>query len=82
MATGGHSLGHRRPVRADLALLDLDLGGETVFPISEMLDAMGVLYIFITSRPASSLAWRQGRPLVDQAIQTKGSSRIYPTDCR
>jgi len=46
MATGGHSSGHRRPVRADLALLDMDLGGETVFPISEMLDAMGVPYIF------------------------------------
>jgi chemotaxis family two-component system sensor kinase Cph1 len=51
--------------RIDLALLDVNLDGETVFPVSEMLDAMGVPYIFITSRPASSLPARyQGRPLL------------------
>ena len=71
MATGGHSSGHRRPVRADLALLDMDLGGETVFPISEMLDAMGVPYIFMTSRPASSLAWHQGRLLLTKPYRPK-----------
>jgi hypothetical protein len=43
----------------------VNLDGETVFPVSEMLDAIGVPYIFITSRPASSLPVRyQGRPLL------------------
>jgi DNA-binding response OmpR family regulator len=49
--------------KIDLAILDVD--GETVFPVSEMLDAIGVPYIFITSRPASSLPARyQSRPLL------------------
>ena len=51
--------------KVDLALLDVKLGGETVFPVSEMLDSLGVPFIFVTSHPASSLPARyQGRPFV------------------
>jgi DNA-binding response OmpR family regulator len=33
----------------DLALLDVNLGGELVFPIAKILEAMGVPFIFVTS---------------------------------
>ena len=56
----------------DLALLDVKLGGETVFPASEMLDAISVPYTFVTSHPASSLPARyHGRPLVTKPYKPK-----------
>jgi DNA-binding response OmpR family regulator len=56
----------------DLALLDVKLGGETVFPVSEMLDAISVPYIFVTSHPASSLPARyHGWPLVTKPYKPK-----------
>jgi two-component SAPR family response regulator len=52
-------------LKVDLALLDVSVGGETVVPVSEMLDAIGVPYIFITSHPVTSLPARyQSRPLL------------------
>jgi DNA-binding response OmpR family regulator len=41
--------------KIDLALLDVNLGGEMVFPIAEMLDAMRIPYIFVTSYSASAI---------------------------
>jgi len=32
----------------DLAILDVNIGGETVFPIAERLEAAGVPFVFIT----------------------------------
>jgi hypothetical protein len=51
-------------VKVDLALLDIRLGSETVFPISEMLEAMGIPFIFITGSPDSLPAEYVGRPTV------------------
>jgi len=44
--------------KIDLALLDVNLGGEMVFPIAEMLDAMRIPYIFVTSYSASAIPAR------------------------
>jgi DNA-binding response OmpR family regulator len=53
--------------KVDLALLDINLGGELVFPISEMLDTMDIPYIFVTSYPAIALPGEYGgRPLVQK----------------
>jgi DNA-binding response OmpR family regulator len=58
------------PGKVDLALLDVHLAGETVFPVSEMLDAIGVPYIFLTSHPVSSLPGRyEGRPLLTKPFR-------------
>jgi DNA-binding NtrC family response regulator len=51
--------------RVDLALLDVLLGSETVFPVSEMLDLIGTPFIFVTGQPRSSLpAKYRHRPLM------------------
>jgi DNA-binding response OmpR family regulator len=51
--------------KVDLALLDVMLGGETVFPISKMLDVMGIPFIFVTGHPPSALpAEYRHRPLM------------------
>ena len=55
-------------VKVDLALLDIRLGGETVFPITEMLEAMGIPFIFITGNPDLLPAEYSGRPLARQAV--------------
>jgi hypothetical protein len=38
-------------VKIDLALLDIRLGSENGVPHNEMLEAMGVPFIFITGNP-------------------------------
>ncbi len=48
----------------DLALLDVNLGGEMVFPVSKMLDALGIPFVFITSNPALLPAEYRRRPLM------------------
>jgi hypothetical protein len=70
--------------KVDLALLDVKLGGEAVFPVSEMFDAMGVPYIFVTDDPASSLPARyRGRPLVTKLCRPKALIlRVAPLPAR
>ena len=50
--------------KVDLALLDVRLGGETVFPLSEMLEAMGIPFIFITANADTLPVEYSGRPLL------------------
>ena len=53
--------------KIDLALLDVKLGGELVFPIAEDLDAKGIPYIFLTSYSAAAIpAQHRHRPLVSK----------------
>ena len=56
-------------VKVDLALLDVRLGSEPVFPISEMLEAMGVPFIFVTGNPDLLPAEYSERPLVPKPWQ-------------
>jgi DNA-binding response OmpR family regulator len=50
--------------KIDLALLDIQLGGETVFPISKLLDRLHVPYIFITGDHASLPDEYRHRPFI------------------
>jgi|SRR5471030_1428247 DNA-binding response OmpR family regulator len=53
--------------KIDLALLDVKLGGELVFPIAEDLDAKGIPYIFLTSYSAAAIpAQHRHRPMVSK----------------
>ena len=47
--------------RVDLALLDVLLGSETVFPVSRLLDSLGTPFIFVTSALPAEY---QARPLI------------------
>ena len=51
-------------IRVDLALLDVALGGETVFPLSRMLEGLNVPFIFVTGNPALLPEEYRRRPLV------------------
>jgi DNA-binding response OmpR family regulator len=78
---GGHSVvGPERSVEAarallvrqkiDLALLDVTLRGETVFPVAKSLDGLHVPYIFITGHSSSLLPEQyRDRPLVTKPCQ-------------
>jgi CheY-like chemotaxis protein len=50
--------------KVDLALLDVALRGETVFPLSRMLEGLDIPFIFVTGNPASLPAEYSRRPLV------------------
>ena len=53
--------------KIDLALLDVKLGGELVFPIAKDLDAKGIPYIFLTSYSAAAIpAQHRHGPLVSK----------------
>lgn len=53
--------------RVDLALLDIGLGGETVFPVATKLGATGVPFIFITGHTSAALPSEFfGRPLLQK----------------
>jgi DNA-binding response OmpR family regulator len=55
--------------KIDLALLDIQLGGETVFPISKLLDELRVPYIFITGDDGNLPDEYRHRPLIAKPYQ-------------
>jgi CheY-like chemotaxis protein len=58
--------------KVDLALLDINLRGELVFPIAEYLEANGLPYIFVTGNSPSSLpAEYRHRPLVQKPYNSE-----------
>ena len=65
-------------VKIDLALLDIRLGGETVFPITEMLEAMGVPFIFITGNPDLLPAEYSERPFLAKPWTTSTLLSLIP----
>ena len=62
-----HRAVHRTKV--DLALLDVRLRGETVFPLVKTLDAMDVPVIFVTGNPGLLPAEYSWRPRVPKPWQ-------------
>ena len=57
--------------KVDLALLDIGLNGETVFPVAKTLGATGVPFIFITGHTSAALPSEYvGRPLLQKPCQT------------
>jgi DNA-binding response OmpR family regulator len=65
-------------VKIDLALLDIRLGSETVFPITEMLEAMGVPFIFITGNPDLLPAEYSERPFLAKPWTTATLLSLIP----
>lgn len=62
----------------DLALLDVTLGGETVFPVSHRLEGLGVPFIFVTGNPALLPAEYGRRPLVPRPRQPAALLALIP----
>jgi DNA-binding response OmpR family regulator len=65
-------------VKVDLALLDIRLGGEMVFPLSKMLEAMGVPFIFLTANPDLVPAEYRERPTVAKPWDTTTLLSLIP----
>jgi DNA-binding response OmpR family regulator len=56
-------------IAVDLALLDVAVGDDTVFPLSRVLEDMGVPFIFLTGKPGLLPAEYSWRPLVPKPWQ-------------
>ena len=57
--------------KVDLALLDVKLGAETVFPISKLLDGRSIPYIFITGERSAIPDEYRHRPLIAKPYEAK-----------
>ena len=64
--------------KVDLALLDVRLRGETVFPLVKTLDAMDVPVIFLTGQPALLPAEYSCRPLLSKPWQGPALLSLIP----
>jgi CheY-like chemotaxis protein len=63
-----------RDGRTDVALLDVNLGGETVFPVAEALRARGIPFVFATGYgdghdPRFGDAPNLGKPIVPARLE-------------
>ncbi len=57
----------------NLAVLDVNLGGERVYPVAERLQALGVRFIFTTGYGRSGMEPRwQDRPVVQKPFNVEG----------
>jgi DNA-binding response OmpR family regulator len=65
-------------VAVDLALLDVDLGGEEVFAISKMLEGMGIPFVFMTSRAGLLPTEYRTRPLVTKPCKPTALLALIP----
>lgn len=48
----------------DIALLDVDLGGQTSYALAHELAVLGVPFVFTTGKAEGGPEWAQGRPRV------------------
>jgi len=56
--------------KVDLAVLDIGLGGETVFPVTHRLGATGIPFIFLTGFTSAALPSEYlGRPLLQKPCE-------------
>ena len=62
----------------DLALLDVNLGGELVFPVSKMLDTLGIPFVFITSNSPWVPAEYRHRPLMTKPLRPEALLALIP----
>ena len=65
-----------------MALLDVNLSGETVFPVAEALKARGVPFAFATGYDADSRSALQGRAAARQADPPGAPGRRLLQDVR
>jgi CheY-like chemotaxis protein len=61
----GKALEMAKTADVDFALLDVDLGGEPVYPVAATLQARGVPFVFMSGYGGLEGAWR-GRPIVQK----------------
>ena len=61
----------------DLAILDVNLGGEEVFPVAEVLVDRDIPFVFSTGYGSSGLpeAWR-GRPILPKPFVEEGVRQV------
>jgi DNA-binding response OmpR family regulator len=60
-----HALKAARENQMDAALLDVDLGGEPVFPVADILSERGVPFVFVTGYGGGGLPTRfKDRPVL------------------
>ena len=62
--------------KPDLAVLDVNLGGERVYPVAEKLTALGVRFIFTTGYGRSGMEPRwQDSPVIQKPFNVEGMTQ-------
>ena len=69
-----------KSVDIDVAILDVNLGGETTGPVAEALAARGTPFVFATGYGEHTLPEQfRGRPLLKKPFQIDGLKRMLET---
>jgi CheY-like chemotaxis protein len=70
-------------VDVDLALLDVNLNGQSVLPVADVLSARGTPFVFVTGYGAGGIpeAYRD-RPTLKKPFQMNGLRRVLETGRR
>lgn len=56
----------------DLALLDINVAGQTVYPVADILDARGVPFLFLTGYAESGISGKwTDRPVLQKPFQNE-----------
>jgi PAS domain S-box-containing protein len=64
--------------RIDAAILDINLGGEMVYPLADMLEARGVPFVYVTGYGAESVDPRfENVPVLQKPIERDVLKRIF-----
>lgn len=72
-----------RTEELDIALLDVNIGGENVFPVAEALDRRQVPYIFLTGYGSNSLPMSfRNRPAFSKTSAPKAVLEAIAATCR
>lgn len=67
IASVGQALATARSAALDAALLDINLSGETIYPVARELDRRGIPFVFVSGFQADDPF--AGRPLVQKPFQ-------------
>lgn len=67
----------RAPAAIDAAILDVNLGGERIYPVADLLQARGVPFVFSTGYGPAELALRYpGRPLLQKPYAPEALAEV------
>lgn len=70
----GKALEAARSAEVDFALLDVDIGGEPVYPVAVALEARGIPFVFMSGYGGLDNAWRS-RPIVQKPFELEQLKR-------
>jgi CheY-like chemotaxis protein len=80
VATMAQALAAAREAPIDAAILDVNVGGEAIYPVADALAARGLPFVFVTGYSADAIERRYARvPVLEKPIQSDVLRTLFVT---